>query len=65
MVFSLTGRIYYASQSITSLLGYFPSDLTNSSIYEIVYQEDHTLLYNVLSKRVEAQDLRNSNKSKF
>ncbi|CAD6225254.1 GSCOCG00005587001-RA-CDS [Cotesia congregata] len=48
MIFSSNGRIYYASESVTSLLGYLPSELTNSTIYEITYEEDQSLLYNVL-----------------
>lgn len=49
MVFSSSGRIYYTSESITSLLGYLPSELTNSTIYEITYQEDQSHLYNILA----------------
>ena len=49
MVFSSSGRIYYASESITSLLGYLPSELTNSTVYEIAFQEDQSHLYNVLA----------------
>ncbi|KAK0181752.1 hypothetical protein PV327_004006 [Microctonus hyperodae] len=48
IVFSSNGRIYYASESVSSLLGYLPSELANSTIYEITYQEDQSLLYNVL-----------------
>uniref|UniRef100_A0A336KII5 CSON011139 protein n=1 Tax=Culicoides sonorensis TaxID=179676 RepID=A0A336KII5_CULSO len=48
MVFSSSGKIYYASEGITSLLGYLPSDLLNMSIYDIVYEEDQTVLYNIL-----------------
>lgn len=48
MIFSSNGRIYYASESVSSLLGYLPSELTNSSIYEITYEEDQSLLYNIL-----------------
>ncbi|XP_048506862.1 circadian locomoter output cycles protein kaput isoform X2 [Athalia rosae] len=50
MVFSSNGRIYYASQSVTSLLGYLPSHLANTSIYEIAYQEDQTMLFNILAR---------------
>uniref|UniRef100_A0A6B2E545 Putative aryl-hydrocarbon receptor nuclear translocator n=1 Tax=Phlebotomus kandelakii TaxID=1109342 RepID=A0A6B2E545_9DIPT len=48
MVFSSTGRIFYASESITSLLGHLPSDLLNMTIYDLAYDEDHSELYNVL-----------------
>lgn len=48
MIFSTNGRIYYASESVTSLLGYLPTDLANSTIYEITYQDDQSLLYNIL-----------------
>ncbi|GLG98842.1 Circadian locomoter output cycles protein kaput [Gryllus bimaculatus] len=47
MVFSSSGRIFYASESITSLLGHLPSDLMNMTIYDMVYEEDQSSLYNV------------------
>ncbi|KAI5734594.1 hypothetical protein M8J77_008538 [Diaphorina citri] len=48
MVFSSSGRILYVSESITSLLRHLPSDLMNSTIYDLVYEEDHSNLYNTL-----------------
>ncbi|XP_011298650.1 circadian locomoter output cycles protein kaput isoform X2 [Fopius arisanus] len=48
MIFSSNGRIYYASESVTALLGYLPTDLANSTIYEITYQDDQSFLYNML-----------------
>ncbi|KAJ9600067.1 hypothetical protein L9F63_009636, partial [Diploptera punctata] len=48
MVFSSSGRIFYASESITSLLGHLPSDLLNMTIYDLVYEDDQSELYNVL-----------------
>ncbi|XP_063698730.1 circadian locomoter output cycles protein kaput [Culicoides brevitarsis] len=48
MVFSSSGKVFYASEGITSLLGHLPSDLLNMSIYDIVYEEDQTTLYNIL-----------------
>lgn len=48
MVFSSSGQILYASESVTSLLGYFPSELVNTSIYDITHQEDQSQLYNIL-----------------
>uniref|UniRef100_A0A1B6CYF0 Circadian locomoter output cycles protein kaput n=1 Tax=Clastoptera arizonana TaxID=38151 RepID=A0A1B6CYF0_9HEMI len=48
MVFSSSGRILYASDSITSLLGHLPNDLLNMTIYDMVYDEDQTELYNML-----------------
>ncbi|XP_014616682.1 PREDICTED: circadian locomoter output cycles protein kaput [Polistes canadensis] len=48
MVFSSNGRIYYVSESVTSLLGYLPSELESTTIYDIAYQEDQSHLYNVL-----------------
>ncbi|XP_063982550.1 circadian locomoter output cycles protein kaput isoform X2 [Diachasmimorpha longicaudata] len=48
IIFSSNGRIYYASESVTALLGYLPTDLANSTIYEITYQDDQSLLYNIL-----------------
>ncbi|XP_014215354.1 circadian locomoter output cycles protein kaput isoform X2 [Copidosoma floridanum] len=49
MVFSSSGRIYYASESITSLLGYLPSEVVNSTVYEITFQDDQSHLYNILA----------------
>ncbi|XP_011707117.1 PREDICTED: circadian locomoter output cycles protein kaput-like, partial [Wasmannia auropunctata] len=48
MVFSSNGHIYYVSESITSLLGYLPNELENTTIYDITYQEDQPNLYNIL-----------------
>ncbi|XP_028155779.1 circadian locomoter output cycles protein kaput-like [Ostrinia furnacalis] len=48
MVFSASGCIYYASESITSLLGHNPSDLVNKSIFDLAYEEDRAGLYNLL-----------------
>lgn len=48
MVFSSSGRILYASESITSLLGHLPNDLLNMTIYDMVYDEDQSELYNIL-----------------
>ncbi|XP_046734871.1 LOW QUALITY PROTEIN: circadian locomoter output cycles protein kaput [Diprion similis] len=58
IVLSSNGRISYASQNVTSLLGHLPTDLANTSIYDIVYQDDHALLYNVLTNQTEVQDHR-------
>jgi len=48
MVFSSNGHIYYVSEGVTSLLGYLPSELENTTIYDITYQEDQPRLYNIL-----------------
>nr|BAJ16353.1 CLOCK [Thermobia domestica] len=48
MVFASSGRILYASESITSLLGYLPSDLLNMTIYDLAYDDDRSELYSVL-----------------
>ncbi|XP_058838658.1 circadian locomoter output cycles protein kaput isoform X2 [Topomyia yanbarensis] len=47
-VFSSTGRVFYASESITSLLGHLPSDLLNMTVYDMVYEDDQNDLYNIL-----------------
>ncbi|XP_076221766.1 circadian locomoter output cycles kaput protein Clock isoform X2 [Nomia melanderi] len=62
MVFSSSGRIYYVSESVTSLLGYLPKELENTTIYDITYQEDQSPLYNVLLNPVNARDRRNVKK---
>lgn len=48
MVFSSSGRIFYASESITSLLGHLPSDLLNMTMYDLVFEDDRSDFYNVL-----------------
>lgn len=56
IVFSSNGRIYYVSESVTSLLGYLPNELENTTIYDITYQEDQPHLYNVLLNPGNARD---------
>ncbi|XP_052119694.1 circadian locomoter output cycles protein kaput-like isoform X2 [Frankliniella occidentalis] len=48
LVFSATGKIFYVSESVTSLLGHCPNDLLNTSLYDIVFEEDQTDLYNLM-----------------
>ncbi|XP_076245464.1 circadian locomoter output cycles kaput protein Clock [Calliopsis andreniformis] len=62
MVFSSSGRVYYVSESVTSLLGYLPNELENTTIYDITYQEDQSALYNVLLNPVNTKDRRNIKK---
>lgn len=65
MVFSSSGRIYYVSESVTSLLGYLPNELENTTIYDITYQEDQSALYNVLLNPANTKDRRNIKKGIF
>ncbi|XP_029666826.1 circadian locomoter output cycles protein kaput isoform X2 [Formica exsecta] len=58
VVFSSNGRIYYVSESVTSLLGYLPNELENTTIYNITYQEDQPHLYNVLLNPGSTRDKR-------
>ncbi|KAF7284627.1 hypothetical protein GWI33_021819 [Rhynchophorus ferrugineus] len=48
LVFSTSGQIYYASEGITSLLGYLPNDILNMTIYELATDEEQNELYNIL-----------------
>ncbi|XP_048005234.1 circadian locomoter output cycles protein kaput isoform X7 [Leguminivora glycinivorella] len=48
MVLSATGHIYYVSESITSLLGHNMGDVVNKSIFDLAFEEDHPILYNIL-----------------
>ncbi|CAH1119613.1 unnamed protein product [Phaedon cochleariae] len=48
MVFSPSGHIYYASESIASLLGHLPDDVLNTTIYELASEDERTNLYNIL-----------------
>lgn len=48
MVFSASGRIYYVSESIKSLLGYNPTEILNKSIFDLTFEEDRPNLYNIL-----------------
>lgn len=65
MVFSSSGRIYYVSESVTSLLGYLPNELENTTVYDITYQEDQSPLYNVLLNPAITKDRRNIREGKF
>lgn len=58
MVFSSNGRIYYVSESVTSLLGYLPNELESTTIYDITYQEDQPHLYNILLNPANTQERR-------
>ncbi|XP_043257226.1 circadian locomoter output cycles protein kaput [Colletes gigas] len=62
MVFSSSGHIYYVSESVTSLLGYLPNELENTTIYDITYQDDQSPLYNVLLNPANTRDRRNIEK---
>lgn len=67
IVFSSSGKIQYASESITALLGHLPvssqtgnsvswdnddctfqNDLLNMTIYDLVYEEEHQSIHNIL-----------------
>ncbi|XP_031347965.1 circadian locomoter output cycles protein kaput isoform X2 [Photinus pyralis] len=48
IVFSVSGHILYASDNITTLLGYLPNDVLNTTIYEMATEKEHNSLYNVL-----------------
>jgi circadian locomoter output cycle kaput protein len=64
MVFSSSGHIYYVSESITSLLSYLPSELMNSTIYEITFQEDQSHLYNILANAANSREQNSIKKGK-
>lgn len=65
MVFSSNGRIYYVSESVTSLLGYFPNELESTTIYDITYQEDQPHLYNILLNPGSTRDRHTIKKGTF
>ncbi|KAJ8983465.1 hypothetical protein NQ317_014923 [Molorchus minor] len=48
MVFSSSGHIYYASESIASLLGHLPSDVLNMTVYDLASEDEQTNIYNLL-----------------
>lgn len=48
MVFSASGRIYYVSESIASLLGYSSEDLVKKNLFDLVFEDDRFHLYNLL-----------------
>ncbi|XP_038216199.1 circadian locomoter output cycles protein kaput isoform X3 [Zerene cesonia] len=56
MVFSATGRIYYVSEGITSLLGHNPSDILNTTIFDLTYEDDRPNLFNLLQNSGPALD---------
>ena len=49
MVLGTDGHILYTSESLASLLGYLPSSLHNTTLYEIVADSDKIPLYNTLN----------------
>ncbi|XP_063910972.1 circadian locomoter output cycles protein kaput isoform X3 [Zophobas morio] len=55
MIFSASGQIYYASESITSLLGHLPNEVLNTTIYDMANEEEHSYLYNILITPSEEQ----------
>ncbi len=48
LVLDTHGAIIFASESITSLLGYIPAEMCNISIYDLVAETDKPALYNAL-----------------
>ncbi|GLV45670.1 Clock [Carabus blaptoides fortunei] len=48
VVFAASGHIHYVSESITALLGHPPSDLLNTTIYDLVWEEEQAALYQAL-----------------
>lgn len=49
LVFSTDGAIVYASESMTSLVGFLPRDIMQRSIFEIIHERDKIMLYNTLN----------------
>ena len=49
LVLGTDGHILYTSESLASLLGYLPSSLHNTTLYEIVADTDKIPLYNTLN----------------
>ena len=45
---AVDGHIIYASESITSLLGYLPNDLRQMSLYELLNEDEKRHLYKLL-----------------
>ena len=49
LVLVTDGHILYTSESMASLLGYIPTSLHNTTLYEIVSDNDKIPLYNTLN----------------
>lgn len=58
LVLGTDGHILYTSESLASLLGYLPSSLHNTTLYEMVADSDKIPLYNTLnaSNNIESGD---------
>ena len=58
LVLGTDGHILYTSESLASLLGYLPSSLHNTTLYEMVSDSDKIPLYNTLnaSNNIESGD---------
>ena len=49
VVLGTDGHILYTSESLASLLGFLPSSLHNTTLYEMVADSDKIPLYNTLN----------------
>ncbi|XP_070554699.1 circadian locomoter output cycles protein kaput-like [Ptychodera flava] len=49
LVISQQGHMLYASDSITTLLGHLPNEYQNSTIYELVHEDDRPEMYKILA----------------
>ncbi|XP_074651172.1 circadian locomoter output cycles protein kaput-like isoform X2 [Tubulanus polymorphus] len=50
MVFNVTGKIAYISDNVKPILGYFPYELHNHSIFDFIHKEDRIDVYNRLAR---------------
>ena len=50
------GRILYASEGITPLVGYIPSDILNMCLYDLISDSDKETLYNTLLANIDRTD---------
>ena len=58
IVLGKDGHILYTSESMASLLGYMPSSLHNTTLYEIVGDGDKIPLYNTLNMSSTAENMK-------
>ncbi|XP_056634115.1 circadian locomoter output cycles protein kaput isoform X1 [Diorhabda sublineata] len=57
IIFSTSGQIYYTSEGIASLLGYSPKEISKTTIYQLISEDEYTNVYNILNPSQEDKQI--------
>ncbi|XP_050546594.1 circadian locomoter output cycles protein kaput-like isoform X2 [Daktulosphaira vitifoliae] len=60
IVFTSIGKILYASETVTALLGYLPKTLTNKSIFKVVNEADHPVIQHHIAESKHSYENKNN-----